>query len=665
MAGITVVQSKQAASNTLTLTSTPTNDNYLIAIFRTQTVKANVTPPAGWSTVANATRDASSGTHMIGVYYKKVAGDGTGVTFTDTGGSVQGLDVYEVSGLDLTTPLDAAASNASASTGTSHQPGTTGTLALADEFVITGASTGANNGGSTTITTPTITVDAGTGNRLIAGSLIVSDAARTALNPLISWLTTNNRLATIATFKSATVAKSDSDSGSGADAATLAAASTGTESGTGADDATLAATASDTETATGADDATLAASLNASNVSGAGESGTGSDSASIQNNLSASESGTGSDDGSVESETILPPNVVLPATARLLAMTDVAIRSSTIRFDLLNVALRNVGVLRPRRDIPPTIEQDTTRSIMRTLTNLVIPYEEAVDVNVFEHRVAPVWVLENGAEFPLGVFLFSKPLWHLTTRGRDVVTTMIDYGFALDQSDGTVVSYADGRNISDCLADEWRASGVPEWTVDNTGIAISGTLAWAPTVTRRQRMADLSALGGLLPPYMNNVGTGKSRAAPDPITSKATLTYGPNGTVYSDSIVESNDHLDAPNRYTVVGGSASDVPIVGVYDIPSSLPWSAARRGIVVGKTVTMAGVTDSIQAAQIAAGLAAADGAGYEFVEFDAVPDPRHDSFDLIGWDDKVWLETSWRLPLVEGSAHHHKLRRVADDDG
>lgn len=353
-----------------------------------------------------------------------------------------------------------------------------------------------------------------------------------------------------------------------------------------------------------------------------------------------------------------------PTTAEMLA-GRVGIRAGTVRFDVIDAAtFEPAGTLqriKPTRR-GPEITVDTARSLIRTMRGVRIDWREAQYLNLFRHRIRPTWRFSNGDERPLGVFMFGQPDWLVHSRGRDLVCSMVDQGGMLDQADGTVAAWPAGFNIGAAVAVEW--AGVPfplPPIVDVTTAQLPELVAFGPNVTRRRRIAILSALGNLLPPYFDYAGQGRSRTAPDPALVVPTIEYKPGTTVYRDSPVETNDQLDAPNRYIVTGGGSADVPIIGTYDVPDDREWSIASIGYVKGRETSIAGITDSTQAAAIAAGLAAADGGGFEYAEFDAAPNPFHDTFDVVGWGDRNWLETKWTLPLLEGSDHHHTLRRVA----
>jgi hypothetical protein len=49
-----------------------------------------------------------------------------------------------------------------------------------------------------------------------------------------------------------------------------------------------------------------------------------------------------------------------------------------------------------------------------------------------------------------------------------------------------------------------------------------------------------------------------------------------------------------------------------------------------------------------------------FERVQFDTIPDPRHDSYDVFRLDGSNWLEIAWSLPLLEGSSMSHVGRKV-----
>jgi hypothetical protein len=123
-----------------------------------------------------------------------------------------------------------------------------------------------------------------------------------------------------------------------------------------------------------------------------------------------------------------------------------------------------------------------------------------------------------------------------------------------------------------------------------------------------------------------------------------------------------NDLLDAPNRFIVisngaVSASAAAIPIVGRYDIPSSAPHSIANRGFVI-PSVEERQLDTQAQADAAARNLGQRQTI-FERTTLSTAPDPRHDGYDVIRWQGENWLELGWSLPMAEGAAMTHTMRK------
>jgi len=196
---IALVQNKGGeatqANMAVTLTSGPTQNNLLVAVFRTNLALSAVTIPSGWTT-----RSSQDGSGQCAIICDKVAGAGESstVTFTHTSASAA-LEVYEFSGTATSSEFDAQNSHTTGgATTTSEQAGTV-TPAATGEVFVCGASTSGANGGSEAIGSSFTITDAATFARLVTGYKIKTDA--NAENPAMSWLTLRTACSVLAAFK--------------------------------------------------------------------------------------------------------------------------------------------------------------------------------------------------------------------------------------------------------------------------------------------------------------------------------------------------------------------------------------------------------------------------------------------------------------------------------
>lgn len=355
----------------------------------------------------------------------------------------------------------------------------------------------------------------------------------------------------------------------------------------------------------------------------------------------------------------------------LLTLDGISHRTATLRFDVLNQALETIGTVKPVS--APTVEQNINRAIKRTLNGFRLDPDTRGDVNTLTDRIRPVYVLESGTTYELGVFLFAEATRPRRPWGVELDASLYDLLWLFDQEIAESVSYPAGTNITDAMSDLAVDLGHPNVQVDPSSIVAGAPLVWPVdgTTTYLDILNELAALVGFRSVYCDNAGTLRARTAPDLSTASADFTYrtssDPGRMIAAGTITERDDLLSAPNRYIVVDTSPQDAPIVGVYDVPDSSPLSAANRGIVVPQVHDVQGLENTAAAEAMAAAKAKEDASTFRWVEFDAVPDPRHDTYNIVAYEDDdgdvlVYREQSWTLPCAPTALMHHSLRRVYD---
>lgn len=197
------VQSPSGTSHSATLTAAPTAGNLLVAAFSVPDKSATVTAPAGW-TQAVTISDSVAAAARADIWYRVAqAGDSATVTFT-TSTSTAGLEVVEVSATLgwPASPVDKTATNDGAA-GTSTTTGSTGVLSQTVEFALALSALTGHTGGGDAATDSFTVLDGAVLTRSLAAYKIT--AATTALNPTLSWTTSRNPVACIATFKESSV----------------------------------------------------------------------------------------------------------------------------------------------------------------------------------------------------------------------------------------------------------------------------------------------------------------------------------------------------------------------------------------------------------------------------------------------------------------------------
>lgn len=337
-----------------------------------------------------------------------------------------------------------------------------------------------------------------------------------------------------------------------------------------------------------------------------------------------------------------------------------------VRWDLLDSSLGRIGEIHPvRPDI--SVQNDTTRKLKRTARGLYVPADEAVDVDEFSDRLRPVWEMPNGDEFSGGVFMYAD-VNRLRNYGYDVdlialEATLCDQLVILDQPLQAGISFPSGTNYGTMLqaiADLYR---VPDPLIESTGATCSGPLAWAVgRDSGLEAMIEVCRMASFFDPYYDNDGRLTIRTIPAVDVTEATFAYGQSGAIARGSIVESTNVLEAYNVFLAIDSGSTGSPIVGRYEIPGDEPHSIANRGFAVVKPIDLQGMADVASANDAARGEALSTAGAFQPTSFDTIPDPRHDTFDLVSYPtpETVQLEVTWVLDCDLAGKMHHELRRM-----
>ena len=352
----------------------------------------------------------------------------------------------------------------------------------------------------------------------------------------------------------------------------------------------------------------------------------------------------------------------MPTATELLDLEGIGQRASEVRFDVLNQTLGLIGTIDVDSSNPARIGNNTSATIKRTVSGVELPASVQADIDPFGDRLRPMWILENGDEYPLGVFILGgidRKRWEW---GLDADVTGVDQLLILDQPLERSVGYPVGYPIYDALVELFDAANVPAFSIDpGIGTLLANPIVWAAgDDTTLKVINDLAALAGAYAAYFDNSGTGRVTLVPDLAASIPTLIYDSGGRILDGSMVETDNALEAPNRFIVIESGNPDTPIVGVYDIPDDAPNSALNRGFVVSSVIAEQGLGTELEARTRARAAAAQASGTYEWVQFSSPPDPRHDTFDPVLYLGSLYRELAWSLPLREGSEMSHDLRRV-----
>ena len=332
-------------------------------------------------------------------------------------------------------------------------------------------------------------------------------------------------------------------------------------------------------------------------------------------------------------------------------------RSATFRFQLVDGPTgENLGEIHPLRNSPPVLSHDTARTIKRDLS-LSLGVEDSARINVIRDRVVVSMIL-GGVTYPLGRFLFADDTGNKKSSGVLRSEKLIDEMFVIDQKmeRGFTATQTVDQSIITLLVD------VPNLVLDIEASGLQATGSWAAGTSRAKVLGDLCTQGGYFSPWFDNNNVLRIIRSFDPADKIPTFDFDTGKSVIRDSIAETNDLLDAPNKFIVISnastGANASVAAVGTYVVPNSAPHSIINRGFVIPDVRDMQ-LTGQNQA-QIVAQTIGITNTVFERTQLATAPDPRHDSYDVIQWDGEKWLELSWSMTLLEGSPMQHLMRKT-----
>jgi hypothetical protein len=345
-------------------------------------------------------------------------------------------------------------------------------------------------------------------------------------------------------------------------------------------------------------------------------------------------------------------------TAQLLDLDGVSVRAEKVRFDICDTSLQKIGELHP--EAAAQIDNSATQQIKRRLSSLRIASDEYADVNPLADRIRPYWVLENGDELPLGVFLFADASTHRYSYGLTLEATCVDQGLILSQQLAGSLGFASGASASDAISQTFEAAGIFNAEVDVSQYTFGSPTAYPTSDTYAKVLDDLCLKAGYHSPYFDNDGNAVVRTATDLSTATATLNYLDGGRIVAGSIVEANDLLGAPNRFLVVDTAATTGVVSYALTIPADAPHSYQTRGWYLTHTIEAPGVGNVEQAQQVAEAFYRQNPQAYETAIWSSPGDPRHDTFDVVNYRGVNYLEVAWSLRLAPGGPMTHKATRV-----
>lgn len=329
-------------------------------------------------------------------------------------------------------------------------------------------------------------------------------------------------------------------------------------------------------------------------------------------------------------------------------------RQASFRFELFDgVSGLEKGEITPLRNA--SLTHDTSRTIKRQLS-LDLGTADTARVNQLTDRVRVFMTFPTGAEYPLGVYMFTDPSRQKFTSGLLGNMVLNDEMFLVDQQIEQGISGV-GINVSSVIERVLRDLPI-RFTLEAT--AFQSAEAWGIGTYRGQILESLSVSGDFFSPWFGNDGKLHFIRTFDPSTKIPDFDFDAHRKVLREPIILTDDIIQAPNRFIVISNAAADdtVQAVGRFDVSHTAPHSIAKRGFVIASVHDLQ-LSSSLQAQVVAEGLGQRLTA-FEKVNLVTPPDPRHDSYNIIRWDGSLWLELAWSMALVEGGNMAHLLRKA-----
>jgi hypothetical protein len=344
----------------------------------------------------------------------------------------------------------------------------------------------------------------------------------------------------------------------------------------------------------------------------------------------------------------------VPANRILDLATGIGQVQTTTLFQVLDQDLNVKGEVKSLT--PCSITASTGAQIKRQLSGFTLNEEDLNAVNMFTDRIKVSVILEDGTEWPQGVYVFTDSAKKVGTYMTTLSTSLMDQDYILSQ--GTEFPYGVNPGGSIVQAIEFILDESNIWTRDVPGdasVRVGDPLNWPPGTARAAMLKVLCDLAGWLPPYFDNNGVCIIRPPTDINNTEPDHYYDTERVAYN-TLTENENLLQAANTYIVISTGPSKGEISARAEVDASLPFSVPNRGFVIPSVHRTQGLTSTRQAQEMADALAQAGSTGFKNVFFTGPPDPRHDLFQTVEFNGDVYNEVEWTLPL-KGAAHTHSL--------
>lgn len=330
-------------------------------------------------------------------------------------------------------------------------------------------------------------------------------------------------------------------------------------------------------------------------------------------------------------------------------------RQCTYRFDRINgVTGERLGQIYPLRGA--TLTHDTTRTIKRQL-NLALDVVDTAAINVISDRILLYMVFPNGAEYPLGTYMFTDESKEVFTSGKLGNVALNDEMFLVDQqiTKGVLGTGSNSATVVQAVLNDLPIRYIMEPS------PLGAVGSWTVGSGRGSILEALAVQGDYFSPWFGNDSLMHWIRSFNPADGRLPdLDFDGTSKVLRAGIVETSDLITAPNKFIVISNLSNDPSsgVVGEATVPTTAPHSVSNRGFEIPQVEDLQ-VVDSSQAAAVANNLANRQTV-FERVSLSTAPDPRHDSYNVIKWQGSMWLELAWSMSLTAGGAMNHLLRKA-----
>lgn len=343
-------------------------------------------------------------------------------------------------------------------------------------------------------------------------------------------------------------------------------------------------------------------------------------------------------------------------------------RVSTFRYQVTDgITGIRLGDVTPLRTTIPVMVHNTQNTIMRTLTGLNFGAADTAAMNPITDRISVFMVMDNvdgtSSEYPVGRYMYSSTNKQILTGGDLAQNSLFDEMFIVDQQ-LTSSFHALGETVDQAIARlllPLVSSGLITYVIDFSGVQAVG--AWPAGTSRAKVLSDLCTQGNFFQPWFSNTYEMRIINSFNPALQLPNFDFDNSGVVFRDTISYTNDFLEAPNQYVVINNqgtttTSTEVGAVGIYNVPDSAPWSSFHRGFVIPQVEELQASTAS-DLSNLAESIAQ-QSIVFERTQMSTAPDPRHDSYDVIRWQDRQWMEIAYSFQLQEGSPTLRTFRKA-----